>query len=608
MDLKRSYVAFFTIAILAASLYAAKAPGRITVNVAVLNYEPIMENRGGVPYWQACGWTDPRDFITMITEGVRKATDNVILMDVVHWTNVDMYPYCGTRGRYLTDEMYWDGYQNGWAQAGITDDKLSTPGYMMAMTNDFPHIPGMIDRGEIDHCIMFGGPYFGYWETIMLGKGAYRCNSSPAPLATERLFVINGPNVERPGSTLHNYCHGLGENILGYWFLSGTISTIGNDRYRNIAAPVNDVIRFTRCKHSTNEVFSEIHVGTCHMPPNGDIDAGWGYDYSDPNPVPCYADRWIDFPDNTNAPSRMISMSDWGGGDDNFQAWWWNHVPRFGGFQRGRINNWLTYAWNQMKAAYPVGSDQPVQMNNVDLRGWYAFEFYAPPGTTQMVISARAGTNVYFGLRKDYVPFRFRYGTEGAYDDWPDTQVTAYTRTLDTANNYGKGLEGYWYLTFGKRVNLYTWDDTVYDADISVTILPRPTNTTAAVTVSEPSAGVVYDYQDSITNRIAWSVDGLPQGIRSYQLAYQLTNGISEWIPLCEDYHYQLASPYIWYLPKNVKSHDARVRIIAEDVYGTRYTNYSEAFYVNIPEPAAAPILAMFMLRQVLFMGKKHKR
>ena len=92
-------LALFFVSVLALNLFAEKAPGRITVKVAVLNYEPIMENRGSVPYWQACGWTDPRSFITMITEGVRKATDNVIMMEVVHWTNVDMYPYCGTRGR-----------------------------------------------------------------------------------------------------------------------------------------------------------------------------------------------------------------------------------------------------------------------------------------------------------------------------------------------------------------------------------------------------------------------------------------------------------------------------------------------------------------------------
>jgi hypothetical protein len=252
-----------------------------------------------------------------------------------------------------------------------------------------------------------------------------------------------------------------------------------------------------------------------------------------------------------------------------------------------------------MKAAYPVGSDQPLQMDDVDLRGWYAFEFYAPPGTTQVLINARAGTNVYFGLRKDYVPFRYRYGTEGGYDDWPDPQVTSYTRILDTTDNYGKGLEGYWYLTFGKRVNLWTWDDTVYPANVSVTIRPKPTNATVTISVSEPSPGMVYDYQDSITNRIVWSVDGLPQGIRSYQLAYQLTNGASAWIPVCEDYHYQLTSPYVWYLPQDCESINARVRVIAEDVYGNSYTNYSESFYLNIPEPTILPVFLVLLLKRI---------
>ena len=594
-----------TVCLLSSVLFAIPG-GRTTVKIAVMNYEPIMENRGSVPYWQACGWTDPRSIMPMIIKGWKDATDNAVLFEVVHWTNIDLYPYHDSTDNYgnhrWTDETFWDAKSKGWPSG--SDIKISQPGYAMAITNDFPHIPGMIDSGEIDHCVMFGGPYFGYWETMMIGKGAYWCNSSPIQGITEKLFVINGPSVERPGNTLHNYAHGLGESGLGSWFASSTISTIGSDTYRNPGASVNDFVKFTRCKQSTNSFYPYINCGTCHMPPNGDLDGGWGYDYNDHSPVPCYADQWLDFPNNTNAPMRMVSCSDWNcGGDERYQEWWWGHIPRYKGLSKGRINNWLSYVLNPMKASYPIGSDQPLIMDDVDLRGWYTYEIYAPPGTTQITVRATTGTNVYFGLRKDLVPYRYRYGTTGGYDDWAG-RSDSYERIINADNNYGRGVTGTWYLTFGKKIGYSTWNDWTYQATVDVNILPKPTNSTVEISIIHPAVGEVFDINNGETSNIVWSVNGIPQGVRSFSIAYQLTNNASEWNSISADFRCNLTSPYKWFLPTGVASANARVRIITEDVYSIPYTNYSSSFYLNIPEPAGIIFFIACVLRMFIKFGR----
>jgi hypothetical protein len=38
-----------------------------------------------------------------------------------------------------------------------------------------------VARGEIDEIWLFGGPYFGFYESRMAGPGAFWCNAPPLP-------------------------------------------------------------------------------------------------------------------------------------------------------------------------------------------------------------------------------------------------------------------------------------------------------------------------------------------------------------------------------------------------------------------------------------------
>jgi hypothetical protein len=68
---------------------------------------------------------------------------------------------------------------------------------------------------------MFGGPYFGFYESRMVGKGAFWCNG-PAIEQDCRRFVIMGFNYERDVKEMvHDYGH-RSESLLAKQFGSET--------------------------------------------------------------------------------------------------------------------------------------------------------------------------------------------------------------------------------------------------------------------------------------------------------------------------------------------------------------------------------------------------
>lgn len=568
-------------ATLSFAITPAPQTGRLHLKVAVINYEPILTQQDNQPYWKACGWTDPREIAPMILEGWRDATDGMVQMEIVYWTDLDMFPYMGRENRFgqrrYTEDTYWTDFTNRWR--GTIDAKLGNPGYAMTLTNDAPEILSMVENGEVDHVVMFGGPYFGYWETIMVGKGAYWCNSGPLDLGNERLFIINGMNTERPGTGLHNYGHGLGESGLGAWFFN---DRLGYDNRKTPATNANDFVLFTRCAYFTGDDGQPVHAGNTHFTPNSEAH----YDYNNTNFVLSAVDQWYTYPVMTNAP-RWINNEEWAYGrtwngeiaanDETFQLWWWHHVPRKMGLHRGRLCNWITYALNPWHASWPIGSDHTCVQYDVDLRGWSSYQVYVPEGTTSVVIRAETGAPVYFGVRKDFVPYGRRPGASDipAADVWEGPQ-TAFELHMTPESAMDKTLDGYWYITFGGGDE--PWDrNHTYSTRVHTELRPRPSgmNPYAYITAPAKNARIA----QGSTTQITWEINDMPQGVRGTRIYYRPT-AEKDWQLVCEDFHYQLTSPYAWTVPSE-ESDAAQIRIEVEDVYGATYSHTSSPFRIN---------------------------
>jgi hypothetical protein len=126
-----------------------------------------------------------------------------------------------------------------WAQA-LQDDKAAIRdahgNYMLAdyqrLLSDYKISQG-IQNNRIDEVWIFGAPYFGFYESQMVGKGAFWCNA-PGIEQTGRRFIIMGFNYQR---SVHEMVHSFGhraESILSRHFNSQDFQ---NRLYRHLPTP-----------------------------------------------------------------------------------------------------------------------------------------------------------------------------------------------------------------------------------------------------------------------------------------------------------------------------------------------------------------------------------
>ncbi|HUM69867.1 MAG TPA: hypothetical protein PLK31_13600, partial [Chloroflexota bacterium] len=186
------------------------------------------------------------------------------------------------------------------------------------------HIIDRINNDQIDEVWLFGFPYAGYYESIMVGPGAYWCNAPPLEnRSANRRFVIMGFNYER----------GVGEMLEN---LGHRTESIMQHVYRGLRGQANLWERFTR-HHKTHP--GQAECGNVHFAPNSERDYDWGNLRS----VPSRCDAWLHFPDLSSAP-RLVNCREWGNGDiRQHHLWWMRHLPHVAGVTDGVSHNWWEY-------------------------------------------------------------------------------------------------------------------------------------------------------------------------------------------------------------------------------------------------------------------------
>jgi hypothetical protein len=205
-------------------------------------------------------WNSTDGLIQQFIATMRQATANLLIYEVVNKLNVVNYPV-------LLDGRQYD--DKTWAQAN-SDDKTafrdSHGAYMLAdyqrILDDY-NIPSAIQDKEIDEVWMFGGPYFGFYESRMVGKGAFWCNA-PGIELNSRLFIMMGFNYQRDVKEMvHDFGH-RAESILCMQFGSQNfLQMLYSPQAVSMPAPKNDYEQWLL----TN--------GTVHRKPGG---ADYGQD------------------------------------------------------------------------------------------------------------------------------------------------------------------------------------------------------------------------------------------------------------------------------------------------------------------------------------------
>ncbi len=262
----------------------------------------------------ALGWNDPAMLAERYAADVRECSYGLVEYQVVERIDVDGFPV-KVDGFAYTPETYWSNWQRrgGWHKPDGVD--------YLRLVQEFDVI-ARIDSGAIDEVWLFGGPYFGYYESIMGGPGAISCNAPPLR-GTEharRRFVIMGFNYERGvGEMLEDLGH-RAEDILRHV-------------YRNTQGSANLWERFTRHEQTHP---GQAECGNVHFAPNSVKDYDWG----NSRPVVSRSRAWLMFPD-LNATARRENSAEWGNGDIRLHhLWWFRHFPHVDGSADGVSWNW----------------------------------------------------------------------------------------------------------------------------------------------------------------------------------------------------------------------------------------------------------------------------
>jgi hypothetical protein len=317
-------------------------PRTISPRVLVIHYDPIVDTRG-TRLTARMGWNKIDDLIPRFIADVEEVSYGLVRYqyDRAQCIDLDEFP------RKLDGFQYTAATYLAMMQDQRTHHEPDAVDYWK-IVNDH-HLIERVMGQEIDEVWLFGGPYFGYWESHMVGQGAIWCNS-PSLANSDRCtrrFVIMGFNYERGvAEMVHDMGHRM-ESIMAQVYDSS--DTLQN-AYRSVkpdvqpqaipeqfSNPKNDFERFI--------LFDRIapgraEMGLLHTPPNANKD----YDWQNPNRVSSGCDDWLAFPD-VRGKRRMINAKEWGWGADGyaFNKWWFRHVPHAGGSKNGILNNWWDY-------------------------------------------------------------------------------------------------------------------------------------------------------------------------------------------------------------------------------------------------------------------------
>ncbi|MFQ6131213.1 MAG: hypothetical protein ACE5R4_04195 [Armatimonadota bacterium] len=289
---------------------------RARPKVLLLIHNPIIEAREGRRLHHVMGWNDPDELTRAYIEDVSEVSGGLVRYRIAERLEVDGYPIKADGFRY-TDGSYLRAWEEReFHQPDGVDYR--------AIIEEFG-ICEKVENRQIDEVFLFGAPYFGYYESIMVGKGAYWCNAPPLDdVDCSRRFVIMGFNYERGvGEMLEDLGHRT-ESIL--WHVYGSWEPKETHAWN----------RFTLTEKALP---GKAGCGNVHYAPNSESDYDWG----NQRYVWSTCDDWYNYP-NLTGEKRRVNCEEWGGGDIRaHHKWWFDHIPRAPGKTDGHLNNWWKY-------------------------------------------------------------------------------------------------------------------------------------------------------------------------------------------------------------------------------------------------------------------------
>ena len=310
---------------------AAFAAGRVeplAPRVLVIVHDPVVDEKRGRRLSEHMGWNDPDALVAQYVADVAEASHGLVRYDVVQrraapwWPpKVDGFRY--TPADYLKRWKTRDMYQ---------PDAIDYPKQVKAF-----ELVKRFERDEIDEVWFLTFPYAGDWESTIVGRDAFWCNSPPVAGFDDCAgrFTLMGFNYERDvGCMLENLGH--------------RVESVMDRVWRRRHGERNLWHRFIR-HDQTHPGASQ--CGNVHFAPNSERDYDWG----NRRDVPSYCDDWLVFPRHAGIEdaadtevnrtrARVVDCREWGGGDMRaHHIWWLSHLPHVAGETDGVANEWWRF-------------------------------------------------------------------------------------------------------------------------------------------------------------------------------------------------------------------------------------------------------------------------
>lgn len=284
------------------------------IKVMVIDFNPIIESRGGVRLRSLKNWTDPQTFESQFITDISQLSGGYARYQVVSRVdNVDDIPLKEDNFKY-TDQSYLDVIEGRTLQ-----HEPDFANYLKILT-DYD-ICGKVNRGEIQELWLWGGPWFGFYEAIMTGPGAFWTNGGPLLGSTcNKKLNIMGFSYE-VGVT--NMIHDLGHRA------EGAMSQVFGE---------NPVFQKSQNTDWGKFVYA---CGYMHQTPTSASD----YDYGNTRFVSTSCDDWLNYP-NLTGQIKNFNCTVWNCDQYDYLKWWFTRFPKSSGKTGTKWNNWWMYLYD----------------------------------------------------------------------------------------------------------------------------------------------------------------------------------------------------------------------------------------------------------------------
>ena len=314
---------------------AAAGPGSQTVNVIVINFDPVLKTRNNLKLHEHMKWSDPWQLTDRMVEDARLTSGGYVDYRVVEKIEHDGFTVFRDGFTY-TEESFlhmWEKDRDR-ANPGMTSFKWLFEKFDLA---------AKIKAKDVREIWLWGAPYMQWDELHWKTPGDripyptdnpwfYRPYDLPE---LDRTVWVMGWNYERgEGEMLESYCHRI-ESVLAL--------TVGKGVWDHQRDPDNVWNRFTRVD---KDFPGEAEVGSVHYAPNSTSD----YDWNNTNAVWTFADDWLTYPNLPRQKKRLNAESGGWDGIVNHHRWWMKRLPRNPGVTDGFYNNWWQYIVNYDEA------------------------------------------------------------------------------------------------------------------------------------------------------------------------------------------------------------------------------------------------------------------